>query len=264
MALLIDHTKHFTDRAVELSKNFKMDFAMVRDIQDRAITLGDIVAHSVPLNSFGQILDHFEMLLGKPLRPLLITVEDRWRTEVEKQPPKPIIPDFDALKKRLSRLFEIRHVLCHELPQSPVYSVDEVSDFLKDAVRFAHAIEEILTFEKYGLVPLTQSEMNKDASEKLKGRQQELDGLLISIRSYLGSRHQTLREFSLGEVDCLLSRFDDTQEKWLAFRKANCDFAAEVYHGGTIMPLIWASTAENMTESRIAELQTWFDRESNL
>ena len=123
MARLIDHRKDFTERAVELSKNFKMDFATVREIQGRAITLGDIVSHSVPVNAFGQVLDYFETLLGKPLRPLLVSAVDRFRTEIEKEPAEPIIPDFDSIRGRLARLFEIRHILCHELPEKAVYQI---------------------------------------------------------------------------------------------------------------------------------------------
>jgi uncharacterized protein YecT (DUF1311 family) len=263
LATLIDHSKYFTNRAVVLSKNFKMDFATVRDVQGRAITLGDIVAYSVPVNSFGQILDYYETLLGKPLRPLLIAAVDRWRTEIEKQTPEPIIPDFDVSKKRLSRLFEIRHILCHELPEEQVYSISDVSEFLDDAVRFTKAIEEILTFEKYGLVPLTQIDMNIAAYERHKDKQKVLDLLLTSIRTYLTNRDRDFAEFRPDEIS-LLSCFDDAQDKWVAYRKANSDIVAGMYWGGSMMPLIWAGEAARITESRITELQTWFDQESNL
>jgi hypothetical protein len=78
LADLIDHNRLFTDRAIELSKNIKIDFALVRDIQGRTITLGDILAHSVPINSLGHIAGCFETVLGKSLRPLLETIVDRW------------------------------------------------------------------------------------------------------------------------------------------------------------------------------------------
>jgi hypothetical protein len=67
IASLIDHSEHYTQRAVELSKHFKMDFDLVSHIQGRTITLGDIIAHSVPVNSFAQIVGYFETLLGKQL-----------------------------------------------------------------------------------------------------------------------------------------------------------------------------------------------------
>jgi len=263
LAALVDHSPEFTNRAVEFSKNIKMDFALVRDIQGRAITLGDIVAHSVSVNSFGQILDHFETILGKPLRPLLAGAVDRWRTEIERHPPKPIILDFDVLKGRLSRLFEIRHILCHELPQKPAYLVNEVADFLDSAIQFSKAIEWVLIFEKHGLVPLTQTDMNIAAAEKLKDKQIELERLLADIRKLLKSREQLHAKFGSSE-NSFLSRLEDAQEKWTEYREANSNFVAERNRGGTIRPLVWAGEATRITTSRIAELRVWLEHESKL
>ena len=130
LASLIDHSEEYTQRAVELSKHFKMDFDLVRHIQGRAITLGDIVAHSVPVNSFGQIIGHFETVLEKQLRLPLAHAEviDRWAVEIKGEPREPIIRDYDKLAQRLTALFELRHILCHELPSKPVYvegAIDE-------------------------------------------------------------------------------------------------------------------------------------------
>jgi hypothetical protein len=71
LADLIDHDRLHTDPAIQLSKHVRIDFALVRDIQGRVITLGDILAHSTPVNSFGQIVTCIETVLGKSLRSLL-------------------------------------------------------------------------------------------------------------------------------------------------------------------------------------------------
>jgi uncharacterized protein YecT (DUF1311 family) len=252
IASLIDHAKEYTDRAVELSKQIKMDFATVRDVQGRAITLGDIVAHSIPMNSFGQIMGYFETLLGKPFRQLLIDAIDRWRVEIEKQPSEPIIRDFDALAYHLSRLFEIRHILCHELPENPVYTTSEVAEFLADATRFTKATETVLHFEKYGHTPLTQTEMNIDAMNRLREKEEELNRLLAEIRTRAEQAEQ--------EIVSL----DDAQEKWLAYRNAHCDFLTWLNQGGTIRTTLWAGSARKMTAGRIAELQSWLEFRSKL
>jgi uncharacterized protein YecT (DUF1311 family) len=261
IAKLIDHSKEFTERAVELSKNFKMDFATVRDIQGRAITLGDIVSHSVPVNTFGQILDHFEILIGKPLRPLLSSAVDRWRVEIENEPPETIISDFDVLANHLGRLFKIRHILCHELPAKPVYSVTEVDGFLDDAAKFTKALGAVLNFEQYGLVPLTQTAMNIEASEKLTAAEEQLNSLLATVRAYLAKFGEVPANFNrLGGT--WLSCFNDAQEKWLTFRNAHCDSMTYLNQGGTIRNLLWALDATKITEERISFLRTWLEHES--
>jgi hypothetical protein len=82
VAALIDQGEQYVNRAVELSKHFKIDLALVRAIHGRTITIGDVVAHNVPLNSFGQLIGYFDTLLGKPIRPLLEEAIDRWATEI--------------------------------------------------------------------------------------------------------------------------------------------------------------------------------------
>jgi uncharacterized protein YecT (DUF1311 family) len=257
IASLIDHDKQYADRAIELSKHFKIDFALVRDIQGRAITLGDILAHSVPVNSFGQVENYFEILLGKALRQLLENVVDRWK-ELTKESTEPIIDDYDALVKCLSRVFEVRHILCHEAPRKPVYDFGEIDNFLDGAVRFTKALDEVLRFEKFGLVPLTQTEMNIAAGESLKNTELELDRLFSEISIRVGnsdeknvSTNTTQTEISL--LQCLKT----SQENWLSYRKAHCEFETYRFRGGTIRSFLWATEAERITKLRIADLQSW-------
>jgi uncharacterized protein YecT (DUF1311 family) len=262
IAELIDHAKEYTDRAVELSKQIKMDFATVRDVQGRAITLGDIVAHSIPVNSFGQIFSYFETLLGKPLRPLLAGAVDRWRTEVEKLPAEPIIPDVEELASGLSRLFEIRHILCHEIPKSPMYSPSEITDLLDHACRFCKTMEGILSFEKFGLVPLTQSAMNQRAYDDFKKAEEELDKLLSEIRTRLEKIKSDYFVPGRKPEETWLHTLDDAQAKWRAYRDAHCDFDAYLSFGGSIHSLLWAGTARHITKARVEQLQRWWEIES--
>ncbi|MGA2571944.1 MAG: lysozyme inhibitor LprI family protein [Terracidiphilus sp.] len=245
IATLIDHARTYTDRAVELSKQIKMDFATVREVQGRAITLGDIVAHSVPVNSFSQIMGYFEAILGKPFRPMLEQAVDRWRVEIERQNPEPIIADFDALANHISRLFELRNILCHELPEDPVFSPAEVDELLADAARFAKATEAVLHFEKHGLTPLTQTETNIDAMKRLREKEEELNLLLSEIRT------------KVINDDKEAASLNEAQEKWVSYRNAHCDFLTWLHQGGTIGTFLWAGSAQSMTMTRIAEIESW-------
>jgi uncharacterized protein YecT (DUF1311 family) len=263
---LIDHGTEYANRAIELAKNLKMDFALVQGIQGRAITLGDIVGHSVSVNSFGQIVGYFETLLDKrPLRPVLATAVDRWATEIEKKPAVPIISDFDVLANTLTRLFEVRHILCHEAPKKPVYAVGEIEEFLNEAIRFTKALEQVFTFEMFGLTPLTQMEMNIAADKDLRNKQEELNDLLGKIRAKVKVTDDAhVRLDSTPPDSSWLRSLEGAQEKWLLYRKAQCDFDTYLNRGGTIRPTLWASEATRLTEIRIAELRSWLRRESEM
>src|SRR5216683_2253667 len=174
----------YANRALEFSKNLKIDYALVQSIQGRVVTLGDVVGHSVSVNSFGQMLGYFEILLdNKPLRGSLTSAVDRCVTEIEQKPPSPIISDFDAMAACLSQLFEARHILCHEMPRKPPYSENEIDVFLTEGFRLTKALEEIVTFERFGLVPLTQTEMNISAHETLRKKELDLEEVLRSVKA---------------------------------------------------------------------------------
>jgi uncharacterized protein YecT (DUF1311 family) len=261
---LIDHAKRYRDNAVQLTNNLKIDFSMGWEVQDRVITLGDIVAHSIPTTAFVQILGHFEAILDKKLRPLLTSAVDRVRIEIYQEPPQPIIPDYDSMVKSLIRLFEIRHVLCHEMPAKPVYEVSELEGLLKDASHFMKAMGEVLTFEKYGLVPLTQAAMNRAEAARLTELEEQLDRLTATIRSALKTSDDSMEALNLPDIHGgWQSCFDQVQGRWMEFRNADCDFITHLNRGGTIRPLLWASQACKLTEERIAALEDWIKVESS-
>jgi uncharacterized protein YecT (DUF1311 family) len=265
LAALIDHSKEYTDRAIELSKHVKIDFTLVRDIQGRTITLGDILAHSVPVNSFGQILGCFETVLGKPLRPLLESAVDRWDVEVMQKPRTPIVGDYDAMAGGLARLFEVRHILCHEAPRQPVFDPKEVDEFLEKAIWLSDALSEILTFEKFGLVPLTQTDMNIAAAKDLNAAEDKMAHLLSQIEAKVRETDVRLSEMKLPKTQGSNTWFEqskDAQDKWLAYRNAHCEFHTHLSRGGTIRPLLWGREADRLTQLRIADLETWLKQES--
>jgi uncharacterized protein YecT (DUF1311 family) len=262
LADLIDHDRRFTDRAIELSRYVKIDFALIRDIQGRTITLGDILAHSVPVNSFGQIVEHFETILERPVRPLLETTVDRWETEVRKMPRAPIVDDYEALARCLTRLFEVRHILSHEAPREAVYDQSEIDEFLANAVRFVKAMHEILMFERFGLVPLTQTEKNIAAGEQLKRTEKEMSRLFSDIEERV-KEFDARNPLRKDEQDYggWHGSLTDAQAAWLSYRKAHCDFETYLNRGGTIRPLLWATEAIRLTQLRIADFESWLKRE---
>lgn len=249
---LVDHDSRYAARAALLMRDYKIDYEILRGIQGKLITLGDIVGHSIPVNSFGQIIDHFKALLDKPIQELLQASVDRWRTEVERLPPEPIIPDYSATARILTRLFDVRHILCHEIPNNPPYELHEISEFLIEGVRFVKALGTVLHFEMYGPTPLTQTDMNIDAVEKLKEKEARLNSTLDSIPERL---HVELEELSL---------LRESQAKWAEYRNAWSDFETWPNQGGTIRPLLWASSAMTMTERRIEEIEEWVNWTSKL
>ncbi len=266
IAELVDHGPEYANRALEFSKNLKIDYALVQSIQGRVVTLGDVVGHSVSVNSFGQMLGYFEILLdNKPLRGSLTSAVDRCVTEIEQKPPSPIISDFDAMAACLSQLFEARHILCHEMPRKPPYSENEIDVFLTEGFRLTKALEEIVTFERFGLVPLTQTEMNISAHETLRKKELDLEEVLRSVKAAVSDNVPGISVTARGrDGKSWLECFEEGQEQWLAYRNAHAEFDTYSSRGGTIHPTLWAGEATRLTDVRLAELQAWLKHQSEM
>jgi uncharacterized protein YecT (DUF1311 family) len=254
---------------VGFAKQIKLDFEIVKHIQDRAITLGDLVAHSISLNSFDQIIKPFDVLLGKDLVPLLTVAIDRYASIRSARPATPIIEDFADLATKMVRLYELRHILCHEVPTKQVYETAEVSGLLEAAERFSKALQEVVTFEKFGLVPLDQTSMNIASAKELKASEDRLAELFTLIRSRVDEQGKTMfqvQDFRAPKqnVSEWIKKLEESQEKWLAYRNLFIEFTTYQNLGGTIRPTLWASQAKTMTENRTAELRSWLELDKRL
>ena len=67
-------------------------------------------------------------------------------------------------------------------------------------------------------------------------------------------------EALLKELDSALDRAEvralgDAQERWLAYRRAHCDWDAPVVGGGSIQPMWWANCMASLTWNRIETLK---------
>jgi hypothetical protein len=65
-----------------------------------------------------------------------------------------------------SPVFQVRHILVHEVPSTKPCTSDEIEDFFNAVTELITAADEIWEFELHGLVPLTQVEMNIAAGEE--------------------------------------------------------------------------------------------------
>lgn len=248
IAQLVDHGSPYVDRALALAKNnLKFDYDLVRAVHGKNITLGDLVAHSVPVNSFSQIVGTFEVLTEQPHVNFISQSADRWETEIRGLPPTPIVKDKDAMAASLSRLFEVRHILCHEFPRKKVYEREEISLFLAHAEQFAHATTAAFSELLYGKYPLTNAEMKESAAEVYKNVDRELEHVIAELKARADETNRHL--------------LDEAQKSWALFREQQCAFRADLARGGTLSGLLWLLEATTLTESRLKQLRWYLEKE---
>ncbi len=247
VAALIDHGSPFVERAGDLKVDFKFDFGSVRKIGN-LITLGDAVAHGISLNNVGQIMGVFKVLLGEDVLPLMqqavyvhryLMDQCLYEGSEERQAGTRIVKDPDRMCSRLSRLFEIRHILCHEAPRNEVYERRDITGFLAAADQFACALNEVLYGRLFPNAPTTYPEMAAQAKVELEENEQ----LLADVVSRLdGTRSRKAYR--------LLNK---ANKSWMEFRDAYAEYRA-TGAGPVTKEWLRLLTANRLTESHINEL----------
>ena len=243
----VDFGKPYVERAIALAKNVKLDYELVDEIQGRTITLGDIIAHSLSLNTFGQIAGTFETLIEEDFVSRVAKALDYWELEVTGKPLVPIISDADAMSAALDRLFRIRHILVHEYPQDPVYALEDIPATLRAAADFAFAAYEACTEILYGRVPLANLEMKEAVGEEWHRFDEELSRILDQISSRADDEGRKLLQ--------------DAQSHWVSYREAHCAFRADSTPGGSMARLLWLHEARDLTEARLKQMRWYVERE---
>ncbi|WP_407167784.1 lysozyme inhibitor LprI family protein [Bradyrhizobium sp. ORS 111] len=236
--VLVDHGAPYVERAAKLNANIKYDFAIARSLQGGSISLGELIGHSVSLSHLDTAAATLKTILDQDLFLALATVRDRWEERQRGEALAPIIGDIDEHRRVLARIFEVRNIVVHELPENPPHDAEEVIKFLDVAAEFLHAADEHFSTLIFGDYPLSQMEMNTEAASRHAAAMDELEGLCRSIEESSDTKE-----------------LKDVQRAWLAFKEAEANRQTEWHHGGTIRPLIYHTTAARLTTDRIKQIK---------
>ncbi|WP_075256658.1 lysozyme inhibitor LprI family protein [Herbaspirillum camelliae] len=247
---LIDFGEPYLSNAEKPANALKFDFTVMRAIHGKSITFGELIAHGTPISRLEHIDSILSTLVGKSFLTSLRTVEDRWAQEVHGMLPEPILSDPDAVFKGVSRAFELRHIICHEIASAYEITSAEVADCLESCMFFLKAADEFISETMHPNAPLSQSEMNIAASEENAQKMEELEAAISEFR-------QKINEAERAE-------FDVTQNKWNEYRSTWANFAADLNaKGGTIWPIFFFEAQNSIIEHRKSEIAHWDRFNSN-
>jgi len=240
---LVDHGDPYLERAEPLAKDLKIEFAFLRELAGRKLSVGDLIGHSLSTNNIEQLIGNFKKLIlnfeEKLQNSRALWIEDEL-------PPEPIIADYNHMKGQLSRLFAVRHILTHELPAEAPFRIADIEGFLEAATEFIGAMEWVLIKELRGPIPRTQTEMNIQAIAEVK----DLEGEIGMLMKRIVSRRDTD-----------LRLLHQSQKAWETFAAAEGEYRASLVAGGTLQPVVRASALAIESRRRIETLRWWAERE---
>jgi hypothetical protein len=138
LASLIGSGDPFLSNALRGYSEVKLDMSLAGALATRQVSLGELITHSnaMSINSFSDLIQIVRNTSGRPDFLLeLAKVEPEF---LDASKGKPIIADPKAAWAHLGKVFEVRHILCHELASTVVLDKAETrllllaaQDFLK-------------------------------------------------------------------------------------------------------------------------------------
>ena len=247
IAELVDGDEVIFERAEKLVRGTKIDLAFAAYVDGHELTIGDFVAHAVSLNGTAGIMSVMDTLIEGFARRLRV-VHSRWSEDAERYPLPPIVADLDATMAALTRLFEVRHVLTHEIPSENVLDPSELAGFFDAAQTFVEATDWLVVEVLRGTVPRTQIAMNMHAGNDLRGEEERLETIVSQVAALQGIDGEALREM---------------QTVWTEFADRHAGLVASQVEGGSMYPLLWAGEKAALVRERITQLERiakgWMD-----
>lgn len=239
IAELVDGDETTFDRAEKLTKGAKIDLTFAAHVNRRELTIGDFIAHAVSINGLDGILGILDTLIPGFADKLKV-VHARWSEESDNWPLPPIVTHYDTMMAALSRLFEVRHVLTHELPSEAVFDPEGIDAFIDATRTFVEGADWAVVEVLHGSVPRTQTAMNVAAGDDLRGQEEQLTAILEQVAALPGLDGGMLR---------------DGQAAWADFADRQAAMVASQVDGGSMYPLIWAGEKSALVRDRIIQLK---------
>lgn len=133
---LINHGQPFSDNANGF-KDFSFKIDSVLEIASKKITIGEIIAHALPVNSMDNIFSHFNVLtegeFSNNINSLLeLSISLCHGADVYTP---------DTILKNISNTFRLRHIFAHELSMKEKLTIDESKSLALQTFLFASSIE---------------------------------------------------------------------------------------------------------------------------
>lgn len=245
---LIDFGKPYSDNAVKFnqSKNVKFDFDIVNAIQSKTVTVGEFVSHILPCNSYEDINSNLSTLADIDFTKSIKTFERTSIFDHVNDNTRIFIANFDQIISDIKRTFELRHIFCHEFATNVKIDKKEILRCFTNSKIFLNQTNEFILDLLYPNAPETQMGMNQQASEFYGEAEIELANFILKIK-----------EVANGDSDMHLniSLFDQSIAQWKEYREIKAKLDASPVQGGSMYPLLYASSLSGTTNEKIESLQ---------
>lgn len=256
---LIDEKENCFENAVELlpEGKSKIEFSYFKEMKRRTFSFGEFVSHQVQCNGVNSFENHISNLLFKKKEGFL--------NEIKKYIPQSIYPNVvldsqqycehsDEIIKSVSRIYELRHIVCHEMSEDLVIEEGEIIRLYRNVFHFAKQVHQFLVDTIYPNAPETDQEMFEVASKDYAKQNEELQILIEKIKK---------NSTTISGLEANVDLFLESQLHWEKYRET---FAKSILHdmeGGRDHKILYFEEMAGITSDRIDDLRHYFDTTGN-
>lgn len=228
VASIIDQGGEYLSRGVALLGDRVKASEIIPMIHKKSVTIGQIVAYSLPFSSMAHLEEVFDALLGESFKQLSRHIANPYSTRNEFAEKEPIVNDVPALWASLHKTFHDRHILAHELATQFFIDYDNAQNAITSVKLITEVIDATLWSTIWKDEPLTQYEMNCAARDKYLSLRLKLAKIIREKRSdgYIGSHPHQFRKLHF---------------RWKAWVMDWCEYSSNRFKGGSIRPFIHAT-----------------------
>ncbi len=246
-AEIIDYGTPYRDNITKFNqtKNTKLDFNIINAIKDEKISVGEFISYVLPCNNFSDIDKNMSTLLACSFSKSIKGFSSNSICEDINEINKEFNANPDKIIKAIQRIFELRHIFCHEFATEVHVDKDEIRFLLSSAEIFLEHIDGYIWHTLYPNASETQADMNRSADQEARKLDTQLSEFIHLIKSY------EFKDDRAFDKDLL----EKSIMKWKEYRDAEAELQASGYKGGTMYPLVYLMSFSAITERKLKDLR---------
>jgi len=217
------------------TQNIKFDFEIVNAIHGKSVTIGEIISHMLPFNNLEDVNSNISTIIGKDLLSEIKKFNKRTKIfEDYNQAIENFHLHHQIILADVKRLYELRHIFCHEFGTLLSTDLDELYKVFCNAIIFFVVCEWYLNNELYPNSPETSSDMIKRAVDIFEKSEKELEEVIMSIRKSNDSKQNEY--------------FENIITKWKEYREMSSNYSGSLFDFGALQPILQITEKAILTD----------------
>ncbi len=244
-AEIIDKGEPYSSNLENFNKNIKLDFSIFNAIQGKKLSIGEFISHALPCNRLNDIDKNMSTLLGLDFFYELENFTSDSIFADSQEISEKFKNNYDDIKRSITRVFELRHIFCHEFGIKIEADKEEIEILFEDSRTFLEHVNEFVWHILCPNSPETQTDMNQNSADYYANLDRKLTEYIDKIKNH---------EFFDGE-NFDKSLLDKSISKWKEYREITAQMYASVVDGGSMYPMMYTDGLALITQRKLSELE---------